>query len=87
MEDVDLIRGVTTGLAASTLAYDDESISQEVEDGSLHKQEQQQVHQPHQDSNLSQYSYVMGFRANCDKCQRRERGHFAHLIERPTEKA
>ncbi|KAG0040820.1 hypothetical protein BGZ82_008878 [Podila clonocystis] len=81
MEDVDLVRGVTTGLAASTLAYDDESISQEVEDGSLYKQ--QQVHQPHQDTNLSQYYYVMGFRANCDKCQRRERGHFAHLVERP----
>lgn len=84
MEDVDLVRGVTTGLAASTLAHDDESISQE-DDGSLH--EQQQLRQPHQDTNLSQYYYVMGFRANCDKCQRRERGHFAHLVERPTEKA
>lgn len=81
MEDVDLVRGVTTGLAASTLAYED--ISREG-DGPLHKQP---PHQPPQDTGLSQYHYVMGFRANCDKCQRRERGHFAHLVERPTEKA
>ncbi|KFH61736.1 hypothetical protein MVEG_12421 [Podila verticillata NRRL 6337] len=81
MEDVDLVRGVTTGLAASTLAHED--VSRE-EDGSLHKQ---QSYQRHQDPGLSQYHYVMGFRANCDKCQRRERGHFAHLVERPSEKA
>ncbi|KAF9924915.1 hypothetical protein BGZ67_009006 [Mortierella alpina] len=24
-------------------------------------------------------SFVMGFRADCEKCQRRERGHFAHF--------
>ncbi|KAF9398490.1 hypothetical protein BGZ94_005992, partial [Podila epigama] len=31
---------------------------------------------------VRQYSFVMGFRANCEKCQRREKGHIAHLVER-----
>ncbi|KAG0235179.1 hypothetical protein BGW41_000889 [Actinomortierella wolfii] len=28
----------------------------------------------------SQYQYVMGYRADCERCQRREKGHVAHLV-------
>ncbi|KAF9165470.1 hypothetical protein DFQ26_009923 [Actinomortierella ambigua] len=31
----------------------------------------------------SQYQFVMGFRADCELCQRRVKGHNAHLVSRP----
>ncbi|KAG0331364.1 hypothetical protein BG004_001700 [Podila humilis] len=89
MEDLDLVGGVTTGLAASRLSHD----ALEGRVGTMlngrvpvndRAQSEEHSSSPQQQSQqgLAQYHYVMGFRASCERCQRRERGHFAHLVEK-----